>query len=370
MLRALDRPGNLAFSPMSIRMAFAMLRCGAAGETEKELARVLHFDFDASRMQRDYVALVEQMAARNTKRRRNGDDLPVAYEFAVGNGLFVAKNFPLIDDYVNRVRSAFGAQVAPLDFRARPEESRAAVNAWVRRTTAGKITELLRADSIDSSTKLVLVNAMRFRSDWAHQFDPEATTRMAFHAADGDVDVPFMRATDHCGYFEDDVVRAVSLRFESSRAAMTIFLPKAPDGLPALESTIDGPWLHAAFDRLRSQGKRVVLAIPKFTTGSELDLLPALRELGLDKSLGSVADYHRISEVPLEVNWATHQATIEIDEHGAEAAAATAIGLLVGSAADVDRVEFTADRPFLFAIHELQSGQVLFFGRLAVPRVR
>ena len=44
VLREKRSGGNLFFSPASISTAFGLAYAGAAGETEKEIARVLHFD--------------------------------------------------------------------------------------------------------------------------------------------------------------------------------------------------------------------------------------------------------------------------------------------------------------------------------------
>jgi serpin B len=66
-----------------------------------------------------------------------------------------------------------------------------------------------------------------------------------------------------------------------------------------------------------------------------------------------------------------HQAFVDVDEHGTEAAAATAVMMRAGSAPPSEKpIVFRADHPFLFFIRDTQSGVVLFAGRLADPTAK
>ena len=125
--------------------------------------------------------------------------------------------------------------------------------------------------------------------------------------------------------------------------------------------------------------QRVRLYLPKFKLEPpRLALGATLSKLGMpsafDQPQGSAnfagiaprlpKDYLFISEV-------FHKAFVEIDENGTEAAAATAVVMVAGSAAPVKRpepVEVRVDRPFLFAIQHKPSGACLFLGRVADPR--
>jgi len=74
-------------------------------------------------------------------------------------------------------------------------------------------------------------------------------------------------------------------------------------------------------------------------------------------------DYLYISQV-------FHKTFIAVDEKGTEAAAATAVAMMAGSA-PIQRpppVEVKVDRPFLYAIQHVPSGLCLFLGRVTDPR--
>ena len=80
------------------------------------------------------------------------------------------------------------------------------------------------------------------------------------------------------------------------------------------------------------------------------------------------ANFSGISGEPLWVSAVVHRALVEVDEEGTEAAAAT--GLVATTAAAVaDRPQpvFRADHPFLFAIRNATTGDVLFMGRVITP---
>ena len=74
-------------------------------------------------------------------------------------------------------------------------------------------------------------------------------------------------------------------------------------------------------------------------------------------------DYLYISQV-------FHKTFIAVDEKGTEAAAATAVAMMAGSAM-IQRsppVEVKVDRPFLYAIQHVPSCVCLFLGRVTNPR--
>jgi serpin B len=69
---------------------------------------------------------------------------------------------------------------------------------------------------------------------------------------------------------------------------------------------------------------------------------------------------------PLWIAFVKHKAFVRVDEEGTEAAAVTAMGV-GGSAMPPKPISFRADHPFLFLIRDVQSGCILFMGRVADP---
>ena len=111
--------------------------------------------------------------------------------------------------------------------------------------------------------------------------------------------------------------------------------------------------------------------MPRFGIETKADLIPALRTLGITDAFDAVrADFTGTSaEGPLYVSLVIHQANID-DEKGTEAAAATGIGDTGGPGAGACRdVTLKLDRPFLFVLRDLETGAVLFMGRVVDPSV-
>ena len=56
-----------------------------------------------------------------------------------------------------------------------------------------------------------------------------------------------------------------------------------------------------------------------------------------------------------------------MDESGTKAAAATAVVMKLTSAMPEQPLEVTVDRPFIFLIRDIQTGVILFVGRMVNP---
>ena len=102
--------------------------------------------------------------------------------------------------------------------------------------------------------------------------------------------------------------------------------------------------------------------------GGELKEL--LAELGLETAFDPAqADFSALGTAPdgpLYVSSVVHKARIEVNEKGTEAAAATVVGVY-GAAAPTDYRELVLDRPFCYAVVDLERGVPLFLGTFERP---
>ena len=129
------------------------------------------------------------------------------------------------------------------------------------------------------------------------------------------------------------------------------------------------------FDILKTSEKSLVpvhLEIPKFKIESTIDLVPILKDLGMtDMFNGLTANFSGIlKDEGLFVSKAIQKAFIEVDEVGTTAAAATAVVLKQRGGFLPRPEEFIADHPFLFFLRDLQTGLVLFQGRMVDPTLQ
>lgn len=184
-------PGNHLLSPVSVAIALAMTRAGAAGETAAEMDAVLRFD-DLSMPHEAWNALDQQLESLAGPRQHLGEEVDVA--LSVVNRLWGQLGLEFEADFLDLLATQYGAGMHALDFDNKTEEARLTINEWVSGETNSKIPELLAPGGLSPDTALVLTNAIYFKAPWANQFSKDATTDRPFTRIDGSVvDVAMMQ---------------------------------------------------------------------------------------------------------------------------------------------------------------------------------
>ena len=361
------REGNLFFSPYSITAALAMTREGAGGATAEEMDRVMHFP-PAGRA--NGSRLLARALAPSMEPDRDGDEwieVP-AYELHVANGLWGQEGLGFEERFLRTLRSNFEAEIRRVDFQD-PSAARATINRWVEEQTRERIKDLIPDGLPSADSLLVLANAIHFKGPWADPFRERATKERTFHGPDGkEIRASFLHRTGSYAYADLGDVRVVEIPYRGGEMAMTVLLPKAKDGLEALEAKLDGAALETWLGKLR--GERVALSLPKFAFTTPVDLTEVLKGMGMKTAFDPQdADFRGMTtEKPLCIGVVLHKAFVAVDEKGTEAAAATAVMMKLGGApSHGEPVEFTADHPFLFLIRHRPTGAILFQGRLEDP---
>ncbi|MGI5835451.1 MAG: serpin family protein, partial [Chloroflexota bacterium] len=117
------------------------------------------------------------------------------------------------------------------------------------------------------------------------------------------------------------------------------------------------------------QPTRVALTIPKFTYESSFSLAETLSGMGMpDAMKPRQADFSGMDgSRDLYISDVVHKAIVVVDERGTEAAAATGVVVGLASAPASQPVRLTIDRPFIFLIRDIETGSILFVGRVLNP---
>jgi serpin B len=353
---------DLVFSPASIAAALQLALLGARGSTAEQLAAALHLD------QTDPAAGAEA-GLRLLSEVIEKAGANAGATLRAPNTLWVQAGLPLEPGYTRQLQGAAAAAIEEADFSGAPQQARAAINALIAEQTAGKITNLLGRDAVTAATRLVLANAVYLKARWAFPFTAAATKDAPFHPGDGaePITVAMMHRTASLPYVRGHGYQAVLLPYEDLPLAMAIVLPDGP--LAGLAGQLGGDGsglgpLLAGADR-----QRVALALPKFRQRTSAQLIPLLRQLGVQDAFTDAADFTGITAATrLVIDAVVHQAYIDVDEQGTEAAAATAIGMrAMALRREPEPIPFTVDRPFLFAITDTATGLPLFLGQLTHP---
>jgi serine protease inhibitor len=227
---------------------------------------------------------------------------------------------------------------------------------------------LLAQGTLDTLTRLVLVNAIYLKAPWEHPFDKKATTKAPFNRAGGTkVTVAMMHADlDSTGYASGPGWQAVDLRYAGSQLAMAIVVPDEGQ-LDTVERGLDGP----ATGRLLTgfADTNVVLGLPTWTFRTSTGLVDVLTALGISTAFTGSADFSAMTtQERLHIGTVQHEAFIAVDEDGTEAAAATAVEMEAAAGrAPSSKVTLTVDRPYLFLIYDVETAVPLFLGRVTDP---
>jgi len=390
---------NAVFSPTSVALALAMARAGAKGATAAQMDAALHASGWAA-LGTGLGSLTQALASRDAT-WTDGDDVAHALALRIPNAAYAQRGWPIVSTFLDAIGAAFGAGLRLVDLGADPEAARKAINAWVSDQTNKRIPQLLGPGMVDPLTRLLLVNATYLKADWEWPFDDGGTKPAPFTRLDGSrVAVPTMRQVGGfvgarpIPYARGTGWQAVELRYRGANGtnplAMTLILP---DDLAAFEKSLTASQLDRIATALARQRDAlyagtpcpggsgpgwacyaydVELFMPRISIATKADLIPSLRALGMtDVFDPASADLTGTSpEKPLSIGFVVHQANIDVNETGTEAAAATAVGETGGGASPLKTITVRLNRPFLFIIRDVETGAVLFMGQVTDPSAK
>jgi serpin B len=356
--RVRSQKGNLILSPYSISTALAMTYAGARGRTAEQMAKALHFPVEQERLHPAFADLVRETSAPSKN-----------YQLSVANALWGQKGHPFRAEYLGLTRDHYGAGLHEVDYVADAEGARKAINRWVEQQTQDKIKDLLPPGLLTDATRLVLTNAIYFKSDWARPFLEGYTRDEPFFVTPTEkAKAPLMRQQFEFKYLDGGTFQALEMPYRGRELSMVVLLPKRVDGLAALEQSLTAANLEGWLAKMRPRQVKVFL--PRFKAASDFQLKSHLAALGMpDAFTPRVANFAGMdgrSEDGLYLMAAVHKGFVEVNERGTTAA--TAVVTADTAAVPPEPVTFRADRPFLFLVRDNRSGSVLFLGRLSDPR--
>ena len=263
-----ETDGNLFYSPYSLSLALAMTYAGARGETEQQMADVLHFDLPQERLHPAFNSLDTELSNRGKDVTGKDKD---SFRLKIVNALWGQKDYTFLDDFLGTLAENYGAGLRIVDFIKTPEESRITINNWVSDQTEGRIKDLIPQGQgiINKLTRLVLTNTIYFNAKWEYPFLEESYTKNGpFHLLDGsEVTVPMMRSeVESFGYAEGDGYQAVELPYEGSEFSMIVLLPQSGQ-FEILEESLDTRLVDTIVEGLDMA--KVQLMMPRFKFESD-----------------------------------------------------------------------------------------------------
>lgn len=334
---------NTLFSPLSAQMALAMTANGATGETRAELLDAL-------------CGEGASLADLNTLYGKLYATLPVtdkATRMTIANSFWHDAQLTPGVEFCSTLGAEYGAVLRSYDRNNRSEAAEA-VNAWVNDATGGLIPRLVSADDVNA---FMIVNALYFKSEWKEKFDPAKSAPGYFTNADGSKSRPkYMNGTiPGSSAMVDDVVLA-QFPFGNGAYVFDAVLPAQGQSVAEAMDVV-AKYSSEAFRGL--EGGDLTVKMPRFTAESTLDLIPVCKAFGIERMFSPGAELDGIVDADTYINLLRQACTIEVNEEGAEATAATVVG---GELAAAPPSKIILNRAFGYMIRETSTGMIVFMG--------
>jgi len=360
--------GNIAFSPLSIASVLAMTRVGAEGESADQLDALLGTGSDGA-TPASVMGAAEAVQDHTGPVQLANEEMD-SIELTNANALWGQSGVEWQQPFLDELKQGFDTGMWTTDYVEDPERSRGEINDWVAEHTREHITELLPKGSINEATRLTLTNAIWFKAPWPEELE-DAGEQPFTTAAGDEVRAPMLKTTGAYGHQEGDGWQAVTLPYAGGSLGLALIVPDAGK-LEAVEEALGTGLLEDALEV--SEPTPLSITFPKFDIDQKAALADALKGLGVTAPFEEdTSDFEPMSTddlaQPLHLADVLHQATVTVDEHGTEAAAATAATFETVGGLIVDQ-ELVVDRPFLFVIHDSTTGTPLFIGRVTNPTAK
>ncbi|PZT90739.1 MAG: proteinase inhibitor I4 serpin [Citromicrobium sp.] len=366
LAEAAEPNDNLFISPLSLSEGIGLALSGARGQAEAEMRTLLGWD----------AATRPELGIWDYDRflTRTGDD---KVALSVANALWLSDRLNFTPDYLRAASDGFGATARAVDFGGDPQGSADTINGWVSEQTRERITKIVDASGFNDLTAAVLTNAVWFKADWSVPFEDGSSGE--FTRGDGTKkDIYLMERIAPMAYRETRDGQAVALPYgKDGRFTMEVFLPKDMATLRRWERDLDSLSFNLAtqgsdgkFDLGAAEEREILLRLPRFEARFDDSVKAALIAAGMPCAFSAgCADFSGMAAEPLKIDDVAHATFLRVDEKGTEAAAVTAVKIVVTASRRLpdDLPQMIVDRPFLLTIRDRASGALIFFGRIADP---
>jgi serpin B len=346
-----DESENVIISPLSVSSALSMALNGANGETREEMLEALRLNgMDPEVINISYKNLTQDLLKVDSR-----------VLISIANSIWTENNFVVKKPFTDILSEYYDTESQSFDIND-PDVVKP-INSWIEDKTNGLITNML--ESLDPQTVMLLINAIYFKGQWNSQFDKDKTVDEPFYKLKGEsADVPMMKQTSHFKIYRGDSFTMAELPYGQGNYVMDVILPDDNDGIKDILPLMTVTNLQQWTDQMAE--KETEVSIPKFKYGYKKELKPILKDMGMTKAFFEGADFSNISDLDLIISFVLHQAFIETNEEGTEAAAATIVGIVTTSM-PAGPFALNIDHPFLYIIRETTTNSILFMGRVSDP---
>ena len=358
--KAIYSADNAVFSPLSIATCYSMLYDGALEETKEELKAMLHYNDNFNHLEEIQKMLLN--TAINDE--DNGTYLDLAQSLWIHNKFKDRIN----KDYFKKMQDYYFAEAYQGVLES--EEMHKMLADYINAKTNGFL-DVDKDTFKDYEGILWLLNTIYLKAKWVEAFPKENDRTKKFNNIDGtgNAKVDFMNNTFYSSYYKTENYMISSLPYYHG-FTMTILLPN--EGVDYAKVLKDEAAISAMVEYYNTRNHMpatISYSIPKFKVQKSYELKEVLPNLGVelcfddDKAnlFGLVQD--GAAKGNLYVERSKHEAGIEVNNDGTEAAAYTIIEIdeKAASMPEPSDVNFVCDHPFAYIINT-NDGLPLFMG--------
>jgi len=342
---------NIMISPLSISYALSMTVNGADGPTRDSILKALRVsNISIEELNRSYKDLTAALLSVDKR---------VAMKIA--NSVWTEQNFSVKKAFIDVLTDYYMAESKP--FNINDANTPSIINQWIKDNTNGLIKDMI--DQLDPATVMLLINAIYFKGMWKYEFDKAETTQRPFSVSGGSqLEVPSMSQAETHKVYQGEGFTMVELPYGQGNFVMDVILPDTQSGTSFFTNVNESDfneWTKSLSPR------KVNLYMPRFKYKYKKTLNEILADMGMTIAFTDIADFTNIAEAPLHIDSVLHQTFIETNEEGTEAAAATAV-IVVLTTNELDTtLLIDINRPFIYIIREITTNTIIFMGRVSNP---
>ena len=347
---------NIMISPFSISSALSMTLNGAANGTLKDMKKALRLEGKTiDQINSTYLKLMTDMVPIDNR-----------VFVKIANSVWVEKKLVVKQPFVTDLKNSYFAEARDIDIT--DPKAVDIVNGWIAEKTNDKITNML--DRLDPDLAMLLINAVYFNGKWRYQFDKKATKNEPFYSEPSNPKtVPMMHLNENLKVIKNNNLTIAEIPYGQGNYTMIVVLPDENVTLSEVAKVLTPSNWQEWMTRLVNNGHKVELSMPRFKYKYNRNLNEDLKNLGMEIAFSDNADFSKISDQSLMISRVLHQTFIETNEEGTEAAAATVVEMISGSAYPSSIDTITLDHPFIFFIRESTTGTIIFMGRVGDPTI-
>lgn len=335
---------STVFSPLSIYNCYAMLYEGTTNNVRSEMNELFNYEY-LDLLKNPIKTAMEMLSIDDEKTKLD-----------TANSFWVSDQYQdkISENYLDTLAEYYYAEAFGGNLSL--EKSRQDMANWINKKTNDFFKVTKDNFETDEQTALVLINTLYAKSPWLNEFNKENNYTDKFYSFAGTDSKTFMTNRDIGLIYSGEDFDVASIPLHETGLEFRILLPhEDKDSIEILKNNVNN-----IFDiyLLPRQTYKITYKIPQFNVKTKYDLKEELQQIGLKKPFEKTNDYEnlfnsKVEEQAFFVSQSIHEAGIDVNNDGIEAAAYTTIIVSEDSAPapiDYPPFEFNANRPFLYAL--------------------